>query len=293
MKDEKKVSIVMPTYKPMFFLQALKSALGQTYTNTEIIVSDNCPNDEVENICSMYPTVKYKRNNKVGYLNVLSSLYDCEGDYVKPLFDDDILHPFCVQRMVNSVENIDFSFVFSASQVIDIFNQSIENRIPLNESLTLNHNQMARAMILNMNNFVGELSTIMINRGVLNLIKPDDLSIFGNYDCRLGLGDVAIYLRLAEESNSFYINEILSYFRRDDRHNSNSKQDAISNPNFKYAVTDWIDLLIQAHMKGIITDTELKSRSQMVTNFLNVYISNYPDIAGHQIKYINYINKLN
>lgn len=292
MKDEKKVSIVIPAYKPGFFLQALKSALAQTYTNTEIIVSDNCPTNEIENICSAYPNVKYKRNIEVGYLNVLSCLYACDGDYVKPLFDDDILHPFCIQRMVKSVENTDFSFVFSASQVIDIFNESLGNRIPLNENLTLNYIQLTRTIILNFNNFIGELSSIMINRNYMNLINPDDLSFFGNYDCRLGLADVAIYLNLAERANVLYINEILSYFRRDDRYNSNSKQDAIKNPNFKFVVTDWIDLLIQAHIMGIVSDSEVKSRHQLVSSILKMHVSNYPDVAKHDEIYSKYINHL-
>lgn len=292
MMNEKKVSIVIPAYKPMFFLEALKSALGQTYTNTEIIVSDNCPTDEIKNICSLYPFVKYKRNQAVGYLNVLSSLYECEGDYVKPLFDDDILHPFCIQRMVKSVENIEFSFVFSASQVINIFNESLGNRVPLNENVILNYNQITRAMILNFNNFVGELSTIMINKNILNLIKPENLSKFGDYDCRLGLSDVAIYLKLAEKSNVFYVHELLSYFRRDDRYTSNSRQDAINNPNFKFVVTDWIDLLIQAHIKGIINDLELQSRRELVAKLLGMYVSNYPDVAKHETIYNNYIEQL-
>jgi glycosyltransferase involved in cell wall biosynthesis len=292
MIDEKKVSIVIPAYKPMFFLQTLKSALGQTYTNTEIIVSDNCPTNEIKNICSMYPTVKYKRNSEIGYLNVLSSLYECEGDYIKPLFDDDILHPFCVQRMVKSVENSEFSFIFSASQVINIFNEPLWNRIPLNENSTLNYDQITRAMILNFNNFVGELSTIMINRRILNLIRPESISVFGDHDCRLGLADVAIYLKLAEKSTVFYVNEILSYFRRDDRYESNSRQDAVNNPNFIFVITDWIDLLIQSHIMGVVNDSELRSMSELVTNQLGFYNSNYPEVAKHELIYKKYVNQL-
>jgi hypothetical protein len=133
----------------------------------------------------------------------------------------------------------------------------------------------------------------MISRSVLNSIRPESLAVFGNYDCRLGLGDVAIYLKLAEKSNVFYINEILSYFRRDDRYSSNSRQDAINNPNFRYAVTDWIDLLIQAHILGFVSDAELKSRRELITNLLGMYVSNYPEVAQHGLIYDNYVNGLN
>lgn len=177
--------------------------------------------------------------------------------------------------------------------MINIYNESLGNRIPLNENLTLNYNQITRAMILNFNNFVGELSTILINRRVLKLIKPEGLSVFGDYDCRRGLGDVAIYLKLAEKSTVFYVHEILSYFRRDDRYKSNSRQDAIENPNFKFAVTDWIDLLIQAHIMKIITDSEFKGRREQVTNLLGMYVGNYPDVSKHGLIYDKYIDDMN
>lgn len=290
MKTEKKVSIVIPAYKPMFFLQALKSAVGQTYENIEITVSDNCPNEDIRDICAGYPNVKYFRNNKVGYSNILSSLYGCTGDYIKPLFDDDILHPFCIERMVRDVGKVDFSFVFSASQVINIFNEAIGNRVPFDKSLNINYEQITRAMLLNFNNFVGELSTIMINRKALHLIEPERLSVFGDYDSRLGLVDVVIYLNLAEKFDVLYIPEILSYFRRDDRYNSNSRQDAIKNPNFKYAVTDWIDLIIQGHIKKIISDDEIKNANKLVSNLLGMYEANYPDVAKHNLIYHQYID---
>ena len=292
MKNEKKVSIVIPSYKPVFFLQALKSAMGQTYENIEIIVFDNCPSDEIMNMCSIYPNVKYFRNRNVGYLNILNSLYRSTGDFIKPLFDDDILHPFCVQKMVEQAKDSKYSFLFSASQVININNESLGNRVPFNANLEINYKQMTRAMVLNFNNFVGELSTIMIDRNILSLIDPLQLSTYGEYDCKFGLTDVAIYLKLVEKSNAFYVHEILSYFRRDDRYNSNSKQDAIHNPNFKYAVTDWIELLIQSHIKGLVSVLEIKNMNNSIKNLLSMYSGNYPDVMRHQVIFDEYIDKI-
>ncbi|MBV5323971.1 MAG: hypothetical protein J0626_01200, partial [Rhodospirillaceae bacterium] len=66
----------------------------------------------------------YQRNPVTGPDNVLASLYSGRGQLIKPLFDDDILHPFCVERMV-AVMQADprVELAFSASQVIDIDNQ--------------------------------------------------------------------------------------------------------------------------------------------------------------------------
>jgi glycosyltransferase involved in cell wall biosynthesis len=46
------VSIVIPSYKPEFFEQTLRSALGQTYPNIQVLVLDNCPDEGIKNICA-------------------------------------------------------------------------------------------------------------------------------------------------------------------------------------------------------------------------------------------------
>ena len=121
------VGIIIPSYKPDHFEQSLRSALGQTYQNIEICVSDNCPTDAIREICARYPMVIYQRNVATREQNVLTSVYGAKGHYIKPLFDDDLLHPFCVQRMVEAAEGFpDVGLVFSASSVIDIDNRRIQ-----------------------------------------------------------------------------------------------------------------------------------------------------------------------
>lgn len=48
------VSIVVPTYKPRYFEAALQSALLQTYQNIEILISDDCPTQDIQDILSRY-----------------------------------------------------------------------------------------------------------------------------------------------------------------------------------------------------------------------------------------------
>ena len=83
-----KVSIVIPSYKPGHFEQCLRSAIGQTYPNIEIMVSDNCPTEEIRDICARYPQVIYQRNVAIREDNLLSCFYSGKGQYIKPLFDD-------------------------------------------------------------------------------------------------------------------------------------------------------------------------------------------------------------
>lgn len=251
-----KVSIVIPSYKPAHFEQSLRSAIGQTYPNIEILVSDNCPTEEIRDICARFPGVIYQRNSAIREQNVLASFYSGKGEYIKPLFDDDILHPFCVERMVAAARSqADVQLVFSASQVIDVDNQRTETRRPYEVSGSLSGRDLQRSMALGMRNFVGEFSTILFRRDTLWNIGWRDLFRIGDHDFTLGLADVAAFCNLARGGNAFYIDEELSYFRRDQRLQSNSNISA--NPNFGFCFSDYFDLLRVSYQGGEISAEEL------------------------------------
>lgn len=252
-----KVSIVLPTYKAEHFEQCLRSAIGQTYPNTEILVSDNCPTDAIERICARFNGVIYQRNSVIREANVLSSIYSGKGTYIKPLFDDDILHPFCIERMVASMQGNDqIQLAFSASQVIDADNMRKETRRPYQVTGTISGRDLHRTCVLGMQNLVGEFSTIMFRRDKLWEIGWHDLFKVGRHDCTYGLADLAAYLNLtAGDGIACYLDEELSYFRQDQRLQSNSNYYA--NPNFGYCFSDYIDLLPASYEQGVISLEEL------------------------------------
>jgi hypothetical protein len=289
---KKLVSLIIPSYKPLFFEQALKSAIGQTYENLQIYVSDNCPDNSIKEICENYTFVKYFRNHEMGFKNITSALYASQGDYIKVLFDDDLLHPFCVERMVKAIERSDCAVVFSSSQVINGNNDVVELRRPIESDVLLRHEQLARAVILNFNNFIGEFSSVLINKKYLQKIRSEQLALFGSFDFTKGLSDIATFLNLTKNNNAYYIDEVLTYFRKDQNINSNSVIDAERNPNFKYAITEWVDLLIQGHLVGIITDDEIKSKASVVHNFLNYFKNSYPEVLNYEEVYLAYIKKI-
>lgn len=285
------VSIVIPSYKPSHFEQALRSAIGQTYLNTEIMVSDNCPTDEIRDICARYPGVIYQRNPAKGAINVLSSFYSGKGELVKPLFDDDLLHPFCVERMV-SVMNMDpaIELVFSASQVINADNQLKEHRRPYEASGSMPGRDMQRSMTLGMRNFVGEFSTVMMRRQRLWDLGWKELFRIGTHDFERGLADLAAYINIAASGQAFYIDEELSYFRHDPRLASNSNPAA--NPNFGYCFSDYIDLLVVSHQQDVIDDAELRAMEPQVITVSIQLGSVFPQMAPAQQRYLDYVAAL-
>jgi glycosyltransferase involved in cell wall biosynthesis len=286
-----KVSIVIPSYKPEHFEQCLRSAIGQTYPNVEILVSDNCPTDAIRDICARFPMVIYQRNVAIREQNVLSAMYGAKGDFVKPLFDDDLLHPFCVERMVASAQDRpDVTLIFSASQVIDAANQRIETRRPYEASGSMTGLEMQRSMTLGMRNFVGEFTSIMFRRDKLWEIAPAQLFAVGPHDCRFGLADVAAYINMAAGASTFYIDEELSYFRRDPVLQSNSNPNA--NPNFGYCFSDYIDLLWAAHAQGVVSTEELVGMRDQVHGVFEALRGVFAQIPPAYERYLAYLDTL-
>lgn len=252
------VTVVMPTFKSQHFDQALKSALGQTYKNIEICVSDNCPTQAIYEICQRYPNITYTKCEAIGAVdNFFSAIRMGQGKYIKPLFDDDILHPFCIERFVEVLdENEDVSLVFSASCTINELNKRINRRRPFGRNSKISGLEMRKIFLAKFFNFVGEFSTTMFRRESLNKFPDFKLyEIFGE-TFHKGLADVVGYWNLTEGNFSFYLDEELSYFRVGESHNSNSN---IKNANYKYAVLDWMTLLFLAYKFQDINENEFKA----------------------------------
>lgn len=285
------VSIVIPSYKASHFEQCVRSAVGQTYPNIEIMVSDNCPSEDIKHVCARYPQVIYQRNPAKRDKNVLSAFYSGKGDLIKPLFDDDILHPFCVERMVATM-NMDpeVQLVFSASQVINIDNERTETRRPYQASGSMPGRDLQRSMVLGMRNFVGEFSSIMFRRDRLWDIGAKRLFHYGSQDCTFGLADVAAYFNLVGADKVFYIDEELSYFRHDQRLESNSNPN--SNPDFGYCFSDYIDLLIESQIAGVVGSEELAIMLPTVDDVAARLSDVFPMVARSRQRYHDHLAAL-
>lgn len=90
------VSIGMPTYNcEPYIAQSLESLLGQTYTDFELVISDNCSTDDTEGVCRKYARldsrIRYIRRteNIGGPGNFRYVFSQCSGKYHKWSTADD------------------------------------------------------------------------------------------------------------------------------------------------------------------------------------------------------------
>jgi glycosyltransferase involved in cell wall biosynthesis len=107
------VSIAMPIYnRPIEMIKALDSILCQSYSNFELIISnDNSPNPEIDNIVRKYELLDsrikyYKQNTSLRTVeNYQFVLKKASGKYFMWLADDDWLDLYFVENCLNFLEN--------------------------------------------------------------------------------------------------------------------------------------------------------------------------------------------
>ena len=94
--NEARVAVIIPAYNSAAFLgQAIESALGQTYPNSTVVVSDDNSQDDSAAIARAYPQVQLLQNpvNLGGPLNRNRAAQITAGDFLAFLDADDLWLP--------------------------------------------------------------------------------------------------------------------------------------------------------------------------------------------------------
>ena len=99
------VSIIMPTYKRFDYLRpAVESALAQTFTDFELIISDNGPSEEARAIAASYgdPRIVYRHNGGTigARANAFAAYAAARGEFAAMLHDDDLWEPEFLATLV-------------------------------------------------------------------------------------------------------------------------------------------------------------------------------------------------
>ncbi|QHG66289.1 glycosyltransferase [Pseudomonas putida] len=218
------VTIAIPSYKPRHFEAALLSAIAQSYENLEILVSDDCPTDAIEQILRRYVSrarreirVIHNRPGLGGLMNYTQCVVEARGEFVKILNDDDILMVDCIERMVEVFQaNPDVSLVTSRRVVIDTLGVPATDILatcsPFAQDTVIQGVDLAAYLVDETINFIGEPSTVLFRREHLAHIKPN-ISCLNGHTVR-AINDLAMYVNILRHGHLAYLCEPLSCFRR-------------------------------------------------------------------------------
>ncbi|EGH24740.1 glycosyl transferase, group 2 family protein, partial [Pseudomonas amygdali pv. mori str. 301020] len=183
MSSSRLVSIVIPAYKPAFFEAALASALRQNHDDIEIIITDDCRDDGIKAIVeklspnSRWPIHYFKNATPLGEPhNIAHAIARAQGEYIKFLYDDDILLPDCVRLMFDVMhDSPDIKVVSATRKRIDangaLLADNLYTAYPFGKNVVLNGPELVSFLASHPINFVGEPSAVMSRR--------EDLLVFG------------------------------------------------------------------------------------------------------------------
>jgi len=137
MNTQPLVTIGIPTYNSARYIgRCLESILKQTYTNLEIIVSDNGSTDDTEKIVRSYkdPRVIFNKNseNLFCYGNYNKIIGLAKGEFLAIYHSDDVYEPFIVQKEVEFLQkHSSVPAVFTQAYIINSKDKVIgERRFP-------------------------------------------------------------------------------------------------------------------------------------------------------------------
>lgn len=214
------VSIMIPTYnRPLYFEQALKSVLAQTYQNLDIIICDNSTNETTAELMQPYlgdSRIRYIRNreakSKAENFAPFESLV--RGEYLQWLMDDDMLAPEKIARMVAVFEcEPGISMVTSRRGIIDeqgtLIGQNAQELKIDGSYMIAQGKEAGRIMLAQMLNYLGEPSAVLFRHSDLRHHYWQAES----RGCR-AISDVAMWLELLEQGDCVIFKDPLSYYRR-------------------------------------------------------------------------------
>ena len=220
------VSICIPIYNGATYLEAcLDSVLAQTFSELDVLIVDDQSTDESYQIAQTFamrdPRISVVRNKH--NLGLVGNWNQCvllaRGEWIKFLFQDDLLEPNCVEKML-AVCSRDTSMVVCKRDIIfeddskelkDTFLQ-YTNRYDMDKifpgEITISSDKFCKAVIDNLGeNFVGEPTAVLLHRSVFN-----KFGLFNTY--LISFCDLEYWIRVGSHTGLIYLPEILAHFRR-------------------------------------------------------------------------------
>jgi len=218
------VSICIPAYNGVRFLeQCIDSVLAQTFADFELLVVDDQSSDDTLSIVKSYaaqdPRVRVLRNEKnlglVGNWNRCAEL--ARGEWVKFVFQDDMIAPECLARMLSHCqENTalvscarEFLFEPETSQGVREWYERNERTIEKTwgKQEKISAEQFCQALLERPGaNLVGEPTAVLLRRSVFQN--------FGFFNPHLIMScDLEYWARVATHTGFVWVPEPLATFR--------------------------------------------------------------------------------
>ena len=249
------ISVCIPTYNGGIYLEAcLQSVCDQTYTDFEILVCDDCSSDNTLEIVKAFQQkdsriklfVNQKNLGLVGNWNRCLEL--AEGEWIKFVFQDDLISASCLQEMLEITGDAtqmvlcEREFIFESEVADNIKQEYTHNVLRMYKALDSKEKKHVTAKLacelINKYvpaNFFGEPTSVLFRKSVIKQIGSFNSTI--NQHC-----DLEYWLRIASAYGFEYIPDKLVSFRV---HNSSTTQ---KNNSEKYFSIFYVERIVLIYL---------------------------------------------
>ena len=267
--DKPLVSIFVISYNGKDFLrQAIESFLAQTYGNIEICVSDDGSTDGTREILLEYKTqlgerFKYNINEKnLGITkNSNKCLELCNGEYIAYCGGDDLFLPEKIEKQVNLMMTYkDASACFSDAEIFDSISNRCISLLSMQNKKYLQFKSDVRDVIMK-GCFFGAC-TVMVRTTQIH--KFDERLIVASDWFQI------VQILNKSKGQLYYIDEVLSRYRRHDKNITNHPENKISQGEIDYIIAYNILLITYPKYYKYIK-TGLAARYRVLGRYINPF----------------------
>ena len=206
------VSVLISTFNEEKYIEeCLLSIYNQSYKNIEVIILDDASTDRTvevvkqnlrSNDCLIVNPKNLKHHECFNQLLRMAS-----GKYIKIVMADDFLMPTSIEKSVNVLEtNHNVTLVAHGKRVVDYRSRKIFDMILSGNSYPINGRTMFLKTLKSGTNIIGEPNSCLFRKN----------STSGEYFWNLniiGAGELALWYKLLNEGDFYYIREPLCGFR--------------------------------------------------------------------------------
>lgn len=213
------VSVLIPTHnRPDYAEEAVQSVLAQTWSNLEIVISDNS-DDELTRMrmapyLERHACIRYFRVPGYSATENGRNCFDhARGEYINFLMDDDLFDREKLSRMMSAMLHLtNVALVTSFRQLIDAEGRFMdpiagtERLFPIDTLVAGKY--LGDLLLTDGRNLIGEPTTVLFRKSAIG-------TRFGEFLGRdyVVLSDVATWLSALSNGDCVYLPEALSYFR--------------------------------------------------------------------------------
>lgn len=194
------VSVIMPSWNTSKYIaESIMSVINQTYTKWELIIVDDCSNDDTDNVVAQFndERIRYLKNekNSGAALTRNYAIREANGEWIAFLDSDDLWYPEKLEKQLEFMNTHGYVFSYHNFEKID------EESNKLNV-LVSGPSVVTKRKMYNYG-YPGCL-TFMYSAKAFGLIQIKDIKKNNDY---------AILLKLCKKADCYLLDENLAQYR--------------------------------------------------------------------------------